>query len=34
MHDAAPDVPTPTSRPLSKADEVVDEDVNMRNWPQ
>ena len=33
-HDATPDVVALTLRALSKANEVIDEDINMCNRPQ
>ena len=33
VHEAMPDVAAPTSRSLSKANEVIDEHVNMRYQP-
>ena len=33
MHDATLDVLAPMLQSLRQADEVIDEDIDMHNWP-
>ena len=34
VHDATPDVAAPTLGALSNANEIIDEDIDVCNWPQ